>query len=115
MQNALPFVSLYLKAMFRAAVPLGVIHTDSPAGLSRSAMRGALVWDRESTQPAEDITRPKRLLHQIHSDNEIPHSELDTRVKTDSDGRARTLHLAQASFLVDAFEKSFILELDLNQ
>ncbi|RXM96661.1 Disintegrin and metalloproteinase domain-containing protein 11 [Acipenser ruthenus] len=84
------------------------------SGLSRSAMRGALVWDWESAQPAEDITRPKRLLQQIHSDNEIPHSELDTRVKTNSDGRAHTLHLAQASFLVDAFEKSFILELDLN-
>ncbi|MGH0180200.1 UNVERIFIED_CONTAM: hypothetical protein FKN15_003594 [Acipenser sinensis] len=118
--TSVPFPPLPLKAhSFSQSTPIGLDclgwrRRISYPGLSRSAMRGALVWDRESTQPAEDITRPKRLLHQIHSDNEIPHSELDTRVKTDSDGRARTLHLAQASFLVDAFEKSFILELDLN-
>ncbi|KAI3365227.1 hypothetical protein L3Q82_010322, partial [Scortum barcoo] len=63
--------------------------------------------------PAEEVVQPKRLLHQIHSQEELLHSRLDTRVKNHTAG-AQPIHLAQSSFLVEAFGASFILDLELN-
>uniref|UniRef100_A0A8C4E9H5 Peptidase M12B domain-containing protein n=1 Tax=Dicentrarchus labrax TaxID=13489 RepID=A0A8C4E9H5_DICLA len=63
--------------------------------------------------PAEEVVQPKRLLQQIHSREELLHSRLDTRVKNDTAG-VQPVHLAQSSFLVEAFDKSFILDLELN-
>ncbi|KAG7227940.1 hypothetical protein INR49_013734 [Caranx melampygus] len=63
--------------------------------------------------PAEEVVQPKRLLHQIHSPEELLHSRLDTRVRNRTAG-AHPVHLAQSSFLVEAFGTSFILDLELN-
>ncbi|XP_054454465.1 disintegrin and metalloproteinase domain-containing protein 11 [Anoplopoma fimbria] len=63
--------------------------------------------------PAEEVVQPKRLLQQIHSQEELLHSRLDTRVKNYT-AEAQPVHLAQSSFLVEAFGKSFILDLELN-
>ncbi|XP_028287749.1 disintegrin and metalloproteinase domain-containing protein 11 isoform X1 [Parambassis ranga] len=62
---------------------------------------------------AEEVVQPKRLLQQIHSEEELQHSRLDTRVKNHPAG-ILPVHLAQSSFLVEAFGTSFILELELN-
>ncbi|KAA8581522.1 hypothetical protein FQN60_003103, partial [Etheostoma spectabile] len=35
----------------------------------------------ERLPPAEELVQPKRLLQQIHSQEELLHSRLDTRVK----------------------------------
>ncbi|XP_034715971.1 disintegrin and metalloproteinase domain-containing protein 11 isoform X1 [Etheostoma cragini] len=67
----------------------------------------------EGLPPAEELVQPKRLLQQIHSQEELLHSRLDTRVKNYTAG-AQPLHLAQSSFLVEAFGTSFILDLELN-
>uniref|UniRef100_A0A673Z610 ADAM metallopeptidase domain 11 n=1 Tax=Salmo trutta TaxID=8032 RepID=A0A673Z610_SALTR len=61
----------------------------------------------------EEVTQPKRLLQQIDSEGELVHRHLDTRVKNHTEG-AQPVHLAQSSFLVEAFGKSFILDLELN-
>nr|XP_046225132.1 disintegrin and metalloproteinase domain-containing protein 11 isoform X1 [Oncorhynchus gorbuscha] len=61
----------------------------------------------------EEVTQPKRLLQQIDSEGELVHLHLDTRVKNHTEG-AQPVHLAQSSFLVEAFGKSFILDLVLN-
>nr|XP_029485394.1 disintegrin and metalloproteinase domain-containing protein 11 isoform X2 [Oncorhynchus nerka] len=61
----------------------------------------------------EEVTQPKRLLQQIDSEGELVHLHLDTRVKNHTEG-AQPVHLAQSSFLVEAFGKSFILDLELN-
>ncbi|XP_056286701.1 disintegrin and metalloproteinase domain-containing protein 11 isoform X3 [Pseudoliparis swirei] len=63
--------------------------------------------------PAEEVVQPKRLLQQIHSPEELLHSRLNTRVKNDT-ADAQPVHLAQSSFLVEAFGTSFILDLELN-
>ncbi|XP_049615191.1 disintegrin and metalloproteinase domain-containing protein 11 isoform X2 [Syngnathus scovelli] len=69
---------------------------------------------REGWQPpTEVLVQPKRLLLQIHSQDELLHSHLDTRVQNSST-RALPVHLAQSSFLVEAFGSSFILDLELN-
>lgn len=36
--------------------------------------------------PAEEVVQPKRLLQQIHSQEELPHSRLDTRVNNHTTG-----------------------------
>ncbi|XP_038846632.1 disintegrin and metalloproteinase domain-containing protein 11 [Salvelinus namaycush] len=61
----------------------------------------------------EEVTQPKRLLQQIDSEGELAHRHLDTRVKNHTEG-AQPVHLAQSSFLVETFGKSFILDLELN-
>ncbi|KAM9837929.1 LOW QUALITY PROTEIN: disintegrin and metalloproteinase domain-containing protein 11 [Aulostomus maculatus] len=63
--------------------------------------------------PAEELVQPKQLLQQIHSQEELTHQHLDTRVKNHSAG-VQPVHLAKSSFLVDAFGTSFILDLELN-
>uniref|UniRef100_A0A3Q1EIP0 ADAM metallopeptidase domain 11 n=1 Tax=Acanthochromis polyacanthus TaxID=80966 RepID=A0A3Q1EIP0_9TELE len=63
--------------------------------------------------PAEEVVQPKRLLQQIHTEEELLHSRLDTRVKNPPPGM-QPIHLAQSSFLVEAFGTSFILDLELN-
>ncbi|KAK2820437.1 hypothetical protein Q5P01_023396 [Channa striata] len=81
---------------------------------ARSAATG--LGDRGSLEgrlPAQELVQPKRLLQQIHSEEELLHSRLDTRVKNRTAG-LQPIHLAQSSFLVEAFGTSFILDLELN-
>ncbi|KAM3859950.1 disintegrin and metalloproteinase domain-containing protein 11 [Diretmus argenteus] len=82
------------------------------------AVLGLMGWEvREQREkrhlPAEEVVQPKRLLQQTHSHEELPHSRLDTLVKNDTVG-VKPIHLAQSSFLVEAFGTSFILDLELN-
>lgn len=63
--------------------------------------------------PSEEIVQPKRLLQQIHTDEELLHGKLDTRVKNYTSAEL-PVHLAQSSFLIQAFGTSFILDLELN-
>ncbi|XP_061665563.1 disintegrin and metalloproteinase domain-containing protein 11 isoform X2 [Syngnathoides biaculeatus] len=63
--------------------------------------------------PSVDVVQPKRLLQQMHSPEELQHGLLDTRVRNSSTG-AQPVHLAQSSFLLEAFANSFILDLELN-
>ncbi|XP_068161064.1 disintegrin and metalloproteinase domain-containing protein 11-like [Antennarius striatus] len=63
--------------------------------------------------PAEEHVQPQRLLQQIHSEKELLHSRLDTRVREHTPGD-QPIHLARSSFLVKAFGSTFILDLELN-
>ncbi|XP_030629939.1 disintegrin and metalloproteinase domain-containing protein 11 [Chanos chanos] len=71
-------------------------------------------WERrEPSDYIEEIAVPKRLLHQVDSEEELAHSRLETNVKNSNDG-AQPVHVAQISFLVNAFGMAFILDLELN-
>ncbi|TNN03521.1 hypothetical protein fugu_000550 [Takifugu bimaculatus] len=59
------------------------------------------------------LVQPKRLLQQMHGEEELHHNRLDTRIHNQAAG-PQNIHLAQTSFLVEAFETSFILDLELN-
>ncbi|XP_061079560.1 disintegrin and metalloproteinase domain-containing protein 11-like isoform X2 [Conger conger] len=89
-------------------------------GWKRSGRRDANIWNWEALEDrgehgtaAEEVTKPKRLLQQMDSEGEIIHGHLDTRVKNDTEG-APPVHLAQSSFQLEAFGKTFILDLELN-
>ncbi|XP_062387304.1 disintegrin and metalloproteinase domain-containing protein 11-like isoform X2 [Sardina pilchardus] len=69
-------------------------------------------WGHLADQDVE-ITVPKRLLHQIDSDEELAHERLDTRVN-ERVAPQESLHLAQTSFSITAFSTTFILDLQLN-
>ncbi|KAM4526724.1 disintegrin and metalloproteinase domain-containing protein 11 [Fundulus diaphanus] len=83
---------------------------------ARWAETGVWGWVKlEGSLPsAEEVVQPKRLLQQIHSEEELLHSHLNTRVRNLPDGMQQPIHLAQSSFLVEAFGTSFILDLELN-
>ncbi|XP_047418668.1 disintegrin and metalloproteinase domain-containing protein 22 isoform X7 [Sciurus carolinensis] len=56
---------------------------------------------------------PLRLIYRSGGEDETQHEELNTRVRGDLSGRQLT-HVDQASFQVDAFGTSFILDVVLN-
>ncbi|KAM5190163.1 disintegrin and metalloproteinase domain-containing protein 22 isoform 2-T2 [Callospermophilus lateralis] len=56
---------------------------------------------------------PLRLIYRSGGEDETQHDELNTRVRGDHGGRQLT-HVDQASFQVDAFGTSFILDVMLN-
>uniref|UniRef100_A0A287D4Q4 ADAM metallopeptidase domain 22 n=2 Tax=Ictidomys tridecemlineatus TaxID=43179 RepID=A0A287D4Q4_ICTTR len=56
---------------------------------------------------------PLRLIYRSGGEDETQHDELNTRVRGDLGGRQLT-HVDQASFQVDAFGTSFILDVTLN-
>ncbi|KAM4688185.1 disintegrin and metalloproteinase domain-containing protein 22 isoform 2-T2 [Discoglossus pictus] len=65
-------------------------------------------------QGREDIV-PVRLIYSTELDNQTIKSQLSTRVHPDSpQNKAQFTHLAQASFQIDAFGTSFILDVELN-
>ncbi|XP_049335292.1 disintegrin and metalloproteinase domain-containing protein 23 isoform X2 [Astyanax mexicanus] len=58
------------------------------------------------------VTYPSRLVYYLNEEAESAHHDLDTRTRNQADGQA--VHLAQASFQLDAFGSTFILDLTLN-
>ncbi|MEQ2302312.1 hypothetical protein AMECASPLE_005549, partial [Ameca splendens] len=81
---------------------------DAPNGealLSLKTLRGA------GRFVGKEDTVPLRLVYGNHS--QITHDELSTRVKA-SLGSTQMEHVAQATFQVDAFGKTFILDVELN-
>uniref|UniRef100_A0A3B4G0R5 Disintegrin and metalloproteinase domain-containing protein 11-like n=1 Tax=Pundamilia nyererei TaxID=303518 RepID=A0A3B4G0R5_9CICH len=74
----------------------------------------APVGRAESGDTATEIIYPKRLVQQIKSEEEMAHDYLGTRVKN-STGDTLPVHLAQSCFQVEAFGRTFTLDLELNQ
>ncbi|XP_072417854.1 disintegrin and metalloproteinase domain-containing protein 11-like isoform X2 [Chiloscyllium punctatum] len=83
--------------------PTGFIKAELQAGKERWNVRSVL----------QETTKPQRLIHSVHSGKEIKHNRLNTRVRNNSTA-SHFVHLAQASFLIEVFGSSFILDLDLN-
>lgn len=68
------------------------------AGWTGSLLRDAGLWDwaapadrGERTAASREVTKPRRLVHQIGAEGEMVHSHLDTRIKNHSDGEAVSL------------------------
>ncbi|NXD08797.1 ADA23 protein, partial [Nothocercus nigrocapillus] len=61
----------------------------------------------------KEITLPSRLIYYINRDSETPYHILDTRARHQQKHN-KAVHLAQASFQIEAFGSKFILDLILN-
>uniref|UniRef100_A0A3P8NEE4 ADAM metallopeptidase domain 11 n=1 Tax=Astatotilapia calliptera TaxID=8154 RepID=A0A3P8NEE4_ASTCA len=90
------------------------------SGVDRNLEQDGSMWDwfapvgrAESGDTATEIIYPKRLVQQIKSEEEMAHDYLGTRVKN-STGDTLPVHLAQSCFQVEAFGRTFTLDLELN-
>ncbi|ELK33521.1 Disintegrin and metalloproteinase domain-containing protein 23, partial [Myotis davidii] len=61
----------------------------------------------------KEITLPSRLVYYINQDSESPYHVLDTKARHQQKHN-KAVHLAQASFQIQAFGSRFILDLTLN-
>lgn len=61
----------------------------------------------------KEITLPSRLVYYINQDSESPYHVLDTKARHQQKHN-KAVHLAQASFQIEAFGSKFILDLILN-
>ncbi|XP_007436516.1 disintegrin and metalloproteinase domain-containing protein 23, partial [Python bivittatus] len=61
----------------------------------------------------KEITLPSRLVYYLNKDSESPYHILDTRTRHQQKHN-KAVHLAQASFKIEAFGSKFILDLSLN-
>ncbi|XP_069760919.1 disintegrin and metalloproteinase domain-containing protein 11-like isoform X2 [Narcine bancroftii] len=83
-----------------------------PAGLTQGELLAETVWNerRITSSFLQGATKPQRLMHNAGSATETQHGQLKTRTRNHSS----PIHLAHASFQIDVFGSSFILDLDLN-
>ncbi|XP_039326039.1 disintegrin and metalloproteinase domain-containing protein 23 isoform X4 [Saimiri boliviensis] len=66
-----------------------------------------------SNAKQKEITLPSRLIYYINQDSESPYHVLDTKARHQQKHN-KAVHLAQASFQIEAFGSKFILDLILN-
>ncbi|XP_029444649.1 disintegrin and metalloproteinase domain-containing protein 22 isoform X2 [Rhinatrema bivittatum] len=83
------------------------LHLEADALLSEKHRK------RESRFPEKETTVPLRLVYRAEDDRQTTHKKLNTRIGSGAD-LAQSTHVAQASFQVDAFGSSFILDVTLN-
>ncbi|XP_072298977.1 disintegrin and metalloproteinase domain-containing protein 11-like [Eucyclogobius newberryi] len=68
---------------------------------------------RDSGDTSSEVTYPKRLVRHARTEDEAVHGRLDTRINSGA-ADAPPVHLAQSSFQLRAFGRSFTLDLQLN-
>ncbi|XP_016381979.1 disintegrin and metalloproteinase domain-containing protein 22 isoform X1 [Sinocyclocheilus rhinocerous] len=94
------------------AVMSSVIHTS----FSLPHYGDALVKTRARRDDARFLGRentvPVRLVYRVDGDSQAAHNVLNTRLRLSSDSKQN--HMAQASFQVQAFGQTFILDVELN-
>ncbi|XP_063093419.1 disintegrin and metalloproteinase domain-containing protein 23 isoform X2 [Cavia porcellus] len=67
----------------------------------------------DSSAVQREITTPSRLIYYINQDSESPYHVLDTKARHQQQHN-KAVHLAQASFQIEAFGSKFVLDLILN-
>uniref|UniRef100_A0A672LTY7 ADAM metallopeptidase domain 23 n=1 Tax=Sinocyclocheilus grahami TaxID=75366 RepID=A0A672LTY7_SINGR len=82
-----------------------------PAGYTPREATAAAPGNSTGRKPGEHevtVTYPSRLIYYLNEESESTYRDLDTRT------RSQDVHLAQASFQLDAFGTTFTLDLTLN-
>uniref|UniRef100_A0A8C8ZV48 ADAM metallopeptidase domain 22 n=1 Tax=Prolemur simus TaxID=1328070 RepID=A0A8C8ZV48_PROSS len=108
-----------MQASAAASVPFLLLCALGTCPQARCGQAGdASVTDLEKRNENRFLERqsivPLRLIYRSGGGDETQHDALDTRVRGDPGGRQLT-HVDQASFQVDAFGTSFVLDVVLNQ
>ncbi|KAM9804594.1 disintegrin and metalloproteinase domain-containing protein 23 [Neosynchiropus ocellatus] len=90
------------------------VERDAAAVPEQQATAAAPGTDNTTQHAVEHvITYPSRLIYYLNEDVESTYHDLDTRVKSQAP-QEQDIHLAQASFQLEAFGKRFVLDLTLN-
>ncbi|CDQ84081.1 unnamed protein product [Oncorhynchus mykiss] len=94
-----------------------VVERDAEPLFSEREATAAAATDNTSHSAAEHvITYPSRLIYYLKEDSESTYHDLDTRARNQgTEGHDQAVHLAQASFQLDAFGSKFVLDLTLNK
>uniref|UniRef100_A0A3B3Y9D2 ADAM metallopeptidase domain 23a n=1 Tax=Poecilia mexicana TaxID=48701 RepID=A0A3B3Y9D2_9TELE len=86
------------------------VERDAASALLKQQATAAPATDNTTHHAAEHaITYPSRLIYYLNEDSESTHHDLNTHAKNQA-----TVHLAQASFQLEAFGSRFVLDLTLN-
>ncbi|XP_035605892.2 disintegrin and metalloproteinase domain-containing protein 23-like isoform X1 [Oncorhynchus keta] len=93
-----------------------VVERDAVSLLSEREATAAAATGNTSHRAAEHvITYPSRLIYYLNEDSESTYHDLDTRARSQvTEGHDQAVHLAQASFQLEAFGSRFVLDLTLN-
>ncbi|KAG5283488.1 hypothetical protein AALO_G00042610 [Alosa alosa] len=79
-----------------------------------AAVAAAGAWENTTHAAAEHvITYPSRLIYYLNENSESTYHDLDTRTRSQV-SESPVVHLAQASFQLEAFGSRFVLDLSLN-
>ncbi|MFT7808124.1 disintegrin and metalloproteinase domain-containing protein 23-like isoform X4 [Arapaima gigas] len=98
-----------------AAVPTAAGNESASDAVTAAASGSDSVRRREPPIPPQhEITYPSRLIYYLNEDSESTYHNLDTRTRSQDD-ESQVVHLAQASFQLEAFGSRFILDLTLNK
>ncbi|XP_028672970.2 disintegrin and metalloproteinase domain-containing protein 22 isoform X4 [Erpetoichthys calabaricus] len=90
-----------------------VFSTDSPNQLGDALLNGKSSRN-ESRFIGKENTLPLRLIYRMDNGNQTAHGILNTRIKSSADVNQQTTHVAQASFQIDVFGETFILDVEIN-
>uniref|UniRef100_A0AAQ6A3U0 ADAM metallopeptidase domain 23a n=1 Tax=Amphiprion ocellaris TaxID=80972 RepID=A0AAQ6A3U0_AMPOC len=95
-------------------LPQDKVERDAVPVLLKQQATAAPASDNTTHHAVEHvITYPSRLIYYLNEDSESTYHDLNTRAKNQpTEGQA--IHLAQASFQLEAFGSRFILDLSLN-
>ncbi|XP_067869357.1 disintegrin and metalloproteinase domain-containing protein 11 isoform X2 [Heterodontus francisci] len=85
-------------------------------GFIKAEIRTGTAWKGRWNDKSvlQEATKPQRLIHSVHLGEEIKQEQLNTRIRNNNSTASHFIHLAQASFLIEAFGSSFVLDLNLN-
>ncbi|PWA31137.1 hypothetical protein CCH79_00002798 [Gambusia affinis] len=91
------------------------VERDAVSALLKQQATAAPATDNTTHHAAEQaITYPSRLIYYLNEDSESTHHDLNTHAKNQAVAD-QTVHLAQASFQLEAFGSKFVLDLTLNK
>ncbi|TNN02984.1 hypothetical protein fugu_000013 [Takifugu bimaculatus] len=107
-------LSPWLHPLLASSVSQGVEDKDERDAAQKQQATAAHAADNSTHHAVEHVTAyPSRLIYYLNKDSESTHHDLGTRAKNQAkEGQA--IHLAQASFQVEAFGSTFVLDLALN-
>ncbi|KAM5153138.1 disintegrin and metalloproteinase domain-containing protein 23 [Mantella aurantiaca] len=94
------------------AATAGTLGEEEQASQQNSSSRES-PNSNQSNEVHKEITLPSRLVYYLNKESESPYHILDTKTR-DQQKHNKAVHLAQASFQIEAFGSRFILDLSLN-
>ncbi|XP_072556039.1 disintegrin and metalloproteinase domain-containing protein 23-like isoform X2 [Paramormyrops kingsleyae] len=112
------FVSSLLASILVSWLSLIAVASTVTSAVENEFLKAATspgVSSDNSTRHREEreVTYPSRLIYYLNEDSESTYHDLDTKTRN-QDGENQVVHLAQASFKLEAFGSRFILDLTLN-